>query len=364
MSDATTDLAVREAPGLERMRSAPIIDRVDVRTLALIKSQVAKGCNDAEVGYFLELAAHYDLDPVAHEIWCAKDKKGRLLIMVGRDGLRKIAQRQGLYIDGDVVHQKDEFSVTRSEHGRVVHHSYGVPESRGPIVGAWCEVQDAAGRSVGYFYAPLSEYKPSGASEYSPWSKQTSVMILAAAERQALRQATPLSGLLAEGEDESANAISTGHGDGSEPGWGSLSVEQATAIERVISRAQALGHAGLSDRATAQMTLSGQSEEVVAMWIDQRRQELDAFEGRIVAQGPQETPAPEDEPDPGQRPQTESEQDAAEADLHRVLDRIAAEEEAGADEAVLADLYEEQARLERALGYNDEPGDGQETMPL
>jgi phage recombination protein Bet len=334
----------------DTMNSAPIIDEVDKRRLDLIRKTVAKGCTDAEIASFLELAARYDLDPFAHEIWCAKDKGGRLLLMVGRDGLRKIALRQGLYIDGDVVRAKDEFAVRRTEHGRVVHHAYGLPEERGEIVGAWCDVTDTAGRSVGYFYAPLSEYKPRNASEYSPWSKQTSTMILAAAERQALRQATPLGGLLAEGEDESARAqLTTGQGDGSEPGWGDTSVESAAAVEAIIARAQALGHAGLSDRATAQMTLSGQPDSVVAMWCERAGRELDEFEGKQT-----ESWSAAGEP---QSPEALREQ------LGQVLDRIAAEEEAGADEAVMADLYAEQERLERLLG--DEPGDeGQETMPL
>jgi phage recombination protein Bet len=363
----STELATQEA-GLDRLGRRPIIDRVDARTLSLIKAQVAKNCTDAEVGYFLELAAHYDLDPFAREIWCAKDDKlnARVLIMVGRDGLRKIAQRQGFGIDGDVVREKDEFRVQRTEHGRVIHHAYGMPAERGNIVGAWCQVTTIDGREHGYFFALLSEYRPSNVSQYSPWSKQTSVMILAAAERQALRQATPLSGLLAEGEDESAAAISTGHGDGSEPGWGGTSEESAAAVERIIERAQALGHAGLSDRATAQMTLSGQPESVVAMWIARARTELDEFEAR---QSEAEPATPTTMPPPGERFTTSStavvapDPEALRDELGQVLDRIAAEEEAGADETVLGPLYAEQERLEGLLG--DGPSDdGQETMPL
>jgi hypothetical protein len=379
----STELATQEA-GLDRLVRPPIIDRIDRQTLTLIRAQVAKNCTDAEVGYFLELAAHYDLDPFAREIWCAKDDKpnSRVLIMVGRDGLRKIAQREGFRIDGDVVHEKDTFSVKRDENGRrTVVHQYNGFGDRGPIVGAWCEVRRAPtrgalgnvipGESVGFFVAPLSEYRPSNASPFSPWSKQTSVMILAAAERQALRQATPLSGLLAEGEDESASAISTGHGDGSEPGWGNTSVENAAAVEAIIDRAQALGHAGLSDRATAQMSLSGQPESVIAMWIARARTELDEFEAmrqvpvRVTVDGEEVLP---DAPADGAVPQSFHDYgaaavEAARAELDGILDRIAAEEEAGADDAVMAPLYAEQERLERLLG--DEPGDeGQETMPL
>lgn len=192
--------------GLDRLQRAPVIDSIDDKTLALIASQVAEGCTRGEIGHFLELCAHYDLDPFAKEAWCAKSKKtGKLLIMVGRDGLRKIAQRQGLHIDGDVVRENDELTVTRTEDGnRTITHSYGNPAGRGPIIGAWAEVREGGptGRPMGYFYAPLEEYKPGNVSDYSPWSKQVGVMILAAAERQAIRQATPLGGLLATGEEE------------------------------------------------------------------------------------------------------------------------------------------------------------------
>lgn len=258
--------AGRAETGLERLQRVPIIDQIEARTLSLIKAQVAKDCTDAEVGYFLELAAHYDLDPFAREIWCVKNKS-RLLIMVGRDGLRKIAQRQGLTIDGDVVRENDDFKVVRTEQGRAVHHTYGKLKDRGAIIGAWCEVRDR-----GFFFAPLSEYKPAGANEYSPWSKQTSVMILAAAERQALRQATPLGGLLVQGEEESAAAVGTGTGSGEPRG-----IDLGPEVERVLKRAAELGHAGLADRATAEVELEGQPEDFIADWVECANVELDAI---------------------------------------------------------------------------------------
>lgn len=195
--------------GLERLQRKPVIDRIEPHTLELIQKTIAVNCTAAEIGHFLELCAHYGLDPFAREAWIAKSKSGKLLIMVGRDGLRKIGQRNGLHIDGDVVRENDEFTIQRTTDGnRTVAHSYGKPADRGPIVGAWAECREGGpeGRPMGYFYAPLEEYRPANPDSYSPWSKQTGVMILAAAERQAIRQATPLSGLLAIGEDELVEA--------------------------------------------------------------------------------------------------------------------------------------------------------------
>lgn len=284
------DPTVSEEMGLERLIRRPVIDRIisapdGARTLELIKSTVAPNCSDAEVGHFLELCAAYGLDPFAREAWCAKGKPkngepGKLLIMVGRDGLRKIAQRNGIHVDGDVVRKNDTLLISRTSDGnRTVEHAWSAPAERGEVIGAWAECREGGplGRPLGFFYAPLGEYKPTNVSGYSPWSKQEGAMILAAAERQAIRQATPLGGLLAVGEDESANAqatIGSGRGDGSEPGWGNMSVELAARVEAVIERAAELGHAGLADRATVQMRLAGQPEEYVEGWIWDAQVEL------------------------------------------------------------------------------------------
>jgi hypothetical protein len=212
----------RPLPEAGDLSAAPVIDMMDRRKWELVKKTVAKGANDSEAAMFLELAAKYDLDPFAHEVWCAKGQgsdggEGRLLIMVGRDGLRKIAQRNNIHIDGDVVHAADEFQVVRSSDGnRTVAHAWSSGD-RGAIVGAWAECREGGptGRPLGFFYALMSEYKPTNAKklQYSPWGSQESVMILAAAERQALRQATPLSGLLVEGESEINEEKALGQGD-------------------------------------------------------------------------------------------------------------------------------------------------------
>lgn len=189
------------------LSAPPVYDNINERRLALIKNTVAKNANDAEVGQFLELCARYDLDPFAKEAWCAKGKgdNPQLLIMVGRDGLRKIAQRRGLRLDCDVVREGDTFDVARGkDRSRTINHTYaGSADQRGKVVGAWAEVfEPRSGQQLGFFFAPLSEYRPTSESKlkYSPWGSQESVMILAAAERQALRQATPLGGLMGEGE--------------------------------------------------------------------------------------------------------------------------------------------------------------------
>lgn len=223
MTNVSTELDRPDAGEL----SAPLaIAGIDRKRWDLVKATVAKGASDQEVAMFLELAAKYDLDPFAKEIWCAKGSSsdgdgGRLLIMVGRDGLRKIAQRNNIHIDGDVVHSTDTFLVHRTADGnRTVEHSWSGPADRGEIIGAWAECREGGpeGRPLGFFYAAMSEYKPTNEKKlkYSPWGTQESVMILAAAERQALRQATPLSGLLVEGEGEINDERALGQGQAPE----------------------------------------------------------------------------------------------------------------------------------------------------
>lgn len=281
----TTELAERE---LGTLAQKPAIDLINERQLKLLQARSAKGCSFEEVAQFLELCVAYGLDPYAGEAWCSKGRgrdggEGKLLIMVGRDGLRKIALRNGLEFDGDVVREHDSFKVTRNaKRERVIEHEYeGGEEQRGPIVGAWAESYDQAGTQRGYFFAHLREYRPTNEKQlqYSPWGAQESVMILAAAERQALRQATPLGGLLVEGEDARINEppIPTATVADLVAEW-APNAELAGAIMDVFGRAEEAGHAGLSDYATAELTLKGRDVEAVELWIAEAHAELTKFE--------------------------------------------------------------------------------------
>jgi hypothetical protein len=275
---------VSDEMGLERFERAPAISRLlstseGEQTLKLIKATVAPGCSDAEVGHFLELCAAYGLDPFAREAWCTKNRDGsKLLIMVGRDGLRKIVQRNGCEMEGDVVHEKDAFSYARlkDDAGRPYHEVTHEVDGfdRGPILGSWARVYERTTNiERGWFVAPLGEYKPANLNSYSPWSKQESVMILGAAERQAARQATPLGGLLVAGEDEVINGtaveIAQGEGDGTAPGWDGLSEEQIAEVEALIEVEHKLGPGSL-DLATVQLMLNGRPEAVEAWLADTR----------------------------------------------------------------------------------------------
>lgn len=294
--------------GLERLQRTPIIDRIDQRTLELMRRTIAvaegdQAITNAEMGHFLELCAHYGLDPFAREAWIAKSKTGKLLIMVGRDGLRKVVVRNGLEMRGATIYTKDEFTAEYIDnpedakpgewesHGsapftRVTHKRTGIGEARGRVAGAWARVFERGTRiERGYFDAPLSEYVPANVSQYSPWSKQVSTMMLGAVERQAARQATPLGGLLVEGEDESARAaaVGTGHGSGESVGWKGFTVEQAALAEGLLKRADTLGHAGISKRSVMEQKMNGQAPPDIDRLIAAATAELDALEAEIKA---------------------------------------------------------------------------------
>jgi hypothetical protein len=286
-------VSLRRETAADRLAREPVISGIDAKTFGLIRQTIGVNCTDAEIGWFLELCAHYDLAWEAREAWLAKGKSqdggdGRLLIMVGRDGIRKIVQRNGIAMEADVKRANDFYTVFflqtpwdaeqigmsaetwRQQGGgfpfhHVVHRWEGMGAERGAIVGSWARCYDRrTRRETGWFEAPLEEYRPANPSAKSVWSKQVTVMALAAAERQAGRQSTPLGGLLVEGEDESIEASAT-----------AVPVELPPAVAAIVERARSLGRADLSNPGTVAMMVDGQPPSAVETWVAGRTAELD-----------------------------------------------------------------------------------------
>lgn len=71
---------------------------------------------DREIGLGLAMVARYELDPFAREIYVTRDKKGRLMIIIGLDGWIRILDRTDHY-DGFeqelIFDPKDDTRVTR-----------------------------------------------------------------------------------------------------------------------------------------------------------------------------------------------------------------------------------------------------------
>lgn len=179
-------------------------------TIALIGQTVAKGATPQQLGMFLEVAAKYELDPLTREIWCAvpKNRNGeydteRVLIMVGRDGYLKIANRSGELeaLTFGVVYENDEFQVVHEGEDVTVRHAHGVGAGRGPMIGAWA-IGRRRGRAPVFHFAYLTEYEPRNLSSFSPWSNQRSAMILKCAQSYVLRVLFGVTGVVAEEESE------------------------------------------------------------------------------------------------------------------------------------------------------------------
>lgn len=359
----------------EALQRPPIYDLLRAtaagrRQLQLIRTRAARDATDSEVAQFLELCAQYMLDWNAHEAWCAVSKpndpeKRRVLLMVGRDGLRKIAQRNGLDFDGDIVRERDTFIVTRgADRSRTIEHAYAEAseqdaanrqgtvtieeQQRGKIRGAWCEVYEReSGKQRGYFFAPIHEYKPKPGPklDFSPWGTQESVMILTAAERTALSMATPLGGLVGVGELDAGEQRAEAAGEltaGTAGADDAADVDLPEAVREVIARARELGHHGLSNEQTAAVAIGGQSPTVVSEWIVRAHAELDKIEA-------------EEEPVDG-----EAEDEPETAGMAEVIDATAEEMRARAS-TMAPPTEEEQAAADElgvAIVSDDFLGDG------
>lgn len=329
----TTAVAVRDEDR-SALEQAPLIDSLNPRQLELLRA-LNPNLTDPMLAQGLELAYAYQLDPYAKEIWFA-ESKGQILVMVARDGLRKVLARNGLNMAGDVVREQDNFQRVVGEHGGHVVHTYGA--QRGEIVGAWARVTDVNGTERGYFFAPIGEYR----QDRGPWKKQVSVMALAAAERQAARQATPLSGVLVEGEDrlvrenERGALVSAG------------TAEMPQGVREVIERARSLGHVGLASVEAARMATDGVDQDRMEEWCVQAHERLDEFVARQAEEEQEELQDAEVIDDLEAEP-TELERMAEQIDqLREDADALASSDpEASAELAMEAD--ELQARMD-ALG--------------
>lgn len=202
----------------------------DGKQIEAIRQTVAKDCTPAELVMFLEIAARYELDPFAKQIFAAKIG-GAVQIIVSRDGLLAHAHRQSDFVKmtGDVVREEDDFEV-EWEDGEIkkLRHAYKGFKDRGKIEGAWAVVE-REGHGKTYFFAPMSEYEGQNV-----WKKNPSAMILKVPESYALRKAFSISGVVGEEEIARKRADLTALPD--EPEWGDDEV-LAEQLQTLVARA-------------------------------------------------------------------------------------------------------------------------------
>lgn len=166
--------------------------------LALIKSTVARDTTNDQLSLFLYTCKRSGLDPLARQIYCVVDKKGRMTIQTAIDGYRLIADRTGKYAGqvgpfwcgGDGVWQDVWLKKTPPAAAKV-----GVLKSnfKEPLWG------------IANFEDYAQKY-PDGNLTHA-WAKMPSLMIAKCAESLALRKAFPqeLSGILTSDEMQQAD---------------------------------------------------------------------------------------------------------------------------------------------------------------
>ena len=168
----------------------------------LLRDTVAKGLEPAEFELFVAVANRTRLDPFNHQIWAIK-RAGRLVIQVGIDGLRLIAERSEAYDGQDPVEWCDDDGTWRdvwlqrthpAAARTAVYKRTGSARSRYPATITWEEFAPDINKAEGFM-----------------WREKPSFMMGKVAEAHALRKAFPadLSGLYEPSEmDRANNAIS------------------------------------------------------------------------------------------------------------------------------------------------------------
>lgn len=188
--------------------------------LSTIRRTVAADTNDIEFDLFIQAARSYGLDPFRRQISAivfSKDKpdKRRMSIIVGRDGLRSIAQKCNDYRPAS---KPANFIIDESVKGPTNPQgiiSCGIELYKRDQAGEWFPVY---GEAYWEEFAPLREKwdmnresgrrEPTGEFELEKgqWHKMPRLMIQKCAEAQALRAGWPdaFSGIYAEEELDQA----------------------------------------------------------------------------------------------------------------------------------------------------------------
>ena len=188
--------------------------------LTTIKQTVAKDTNDIEFNLFMGACKSYGLDPFRKQISAIvfnKDKpaKRNMTIIVGRDGLRSVAQRCGDYRPASSQPGYVYDESLKGDLNPIGLVSVSVNLFKQDNKGEWYPV---FGEAYWDEYAPIKDkwaeneqgkYRPTGEKTLDTtgqWGKMSRVMLVKCAEAQALRAGWPdvFSGLYAEEELDQA----------------------------------------------------------------------------------------------------------------------------------------------------------------
>lgn len=194
------------------------------KQISLVKSTIAKDCNDEEFNLFCEVARAKGLDPFVGQIIpmvFSKDNpsKRKLTIIISRDGQRVIAQRCGDYrpaskpplyeIDKDLINPLNPQGIVSAT-------TFLWKQDQKS-----CEWYEVAGQSFWEEFAPVKDEWAKGddgrnfktgkrtLDDSGNWCRMPRLMIAKCAEMQALRAGWPeqFTGLYDEAEIDRAKAL-------------------------------------------------------------------------------------------------------------------------------------------------------------
>lgn len=176
----------------------------DPEMIATIKNTVAVDANDSELKMFLALALQYDLDPFKKEIYFGKsDKSDKILLMISRDGYRKIVKNDKSYKNhvSDYVCENDVFKIKKINEQVHIEHEYGF--DRGKLKGAYCILYTLSGESYSFF-ADFEKYNQSSTS--LAWRNYPIDMIIKTAETRVFKSFANVHGLISEVDEDTVKS--------------------------------------------------------------------------------------------------------------------------------------------------------------
>lgn len=190
----------------------------DPAKIDVIRNTVAKGADHNELEMFLHLAAQYNLDPLAKEIWFIKrpkkikdrgnwdykrNKDGSIdytgaetVIMTSRDGYVKIAHGNPDFEELNSMEIRENDDFLYNAFTKEIKHNIGA--NRGKITGAWALCK-RKGMEPAFIHVDFQEYRDA-VGKSNTWDKYPSAMIRKIAEVIVLKRQFNISGLVTSEE--------------------------------------------------------------------------------------------------------------------------------------------------------------------
>lgn len=184
----------------EIVKQESVLAEYNTEQIEILKTQIAKGCNNEELKYYLTICKHLDLNPFNRQIYALKrrtwnsDKQAydeHLTVQMGIDGFRLIAERTGKYAGSD------EPVYTFDTNWKLEKATVTVKKL------IWGQIVETT--APAYYEEYVQTYKDKKTQQMIPnsqWIKMPRLMLGKCAEALALRKAFPqeLSGVYSEDE--------------------------------------------------------------------------------------------------------------------------------------------------------------------